>query len=328
MRLKVFIGSTLSVLVTVLTSPVVAQPTPSGDDRRPQSAPPTEPAAPGSTGATPESAPQDTLPPPPAPEGPTAEPSPPADAPVPPPPTAAVPLDTPEMVEPGTMKIGSVLSPLLVTTGLGYAYASVTHPELLSRSLSGAFLEITAGTEIERRFRLSLAFTSFETKVRRTRAGWEEGEFSRVASSGLRTQADPVDPTMSPGGGGGLVVQKDFLAHSLGPRMDFLPLGSQGPYLGMTAALGIIQGLSTSMRVGANLAARIGGEWRPFQAFALAIEGGAHGQIYSDAKAAIPYVMARMTLLLEPSGPKGTGLVRAPTTILPTQRTLPAPTPR
>jgi len=319
MRLKVFIGSTLSALATVLTSPVLAQGTPS--------APPTDPAAPGSTGTTPESPPKDTLPPPPAPEGPTAEPAPPGDAPIPPPPTTAAPPDTPEMVDPLTMKIGSVLSPLLVTTGLGYAYASVTHPELLSRSLSGAFIEITAGTEIARRFRLSLAFTSFESKVRRTAAGWEEGEFSRVARSGLRTQADPVEPNPGPEGGGA-VVQKDFLAHSLGPRMDFLPLGSQGPYLGMTAALGIIQGLSTSMRVGANLAARIGGEWRPFRAFALAIEGGAHGQIYSDARAAIPYAMARMTLLLEPSGPKGPGSTPTPTNMIPTQRTLPSPMPR
>jgi len=327
MRLKVFIGSTSCALVTALTAPVFAQGTPSSDDRRPENSPPSEPAAPGSTGTTPESAPTDTLPPPPAPEAPTTAPSPPAYEPVPPPSTAAILLDSAEMVDPATRKIGSVLSPLLITTGLGYAYASVTHPELLSRSLSGAFIEITAGTEIERRFRLSLAFTSFETKVRRTAAGWEEGEFSRVARLGLRTQADPVDPYTGPDGGG-VVVQKDFLAHSLGPRMDFLPLGSQGPYLGMTAALGMIQGLSTSMRFGANLAARIGGEWRPFQSFAVAVEAGAHGQIYSDARAAIPYAMARMTLLLEPSGPKGVGSTRAPTTVLPTQRTLPAPVPR
>jgi hypothetical protein len=68
-------------------------------------------------------------------------------------------------------KIGAVLSPLVITTGLGYAYASVTHPELASRNLSGAFLEIAVGTELERRFRLSLAFTSFETKLRRTSTG-------------------------------------------------------------------------------------------------------------------------------------------------------------
>ena len=108
--------------------------------------------------------------------------------------------------------------------------------------------------------------------------------------------------------------------------MDFLPLGSQGPDLGMTAALAIIQNISSSMLVGADLAARIGAEWRPFQSFAVAIEGGAHGQIYVDAKAAIPYAMARMTLLLEPQALSTKG--STPTPVLPMQRTLPAPMPR
>ena len=323
MRLKVFVGSTLSALVTALVPPAFAQGTPPSDDRRPEnSTPPAEPTAPSSN---PESAPKDTLPPPP-PDAPAAEPAPPAAAPAPPPPNTDAPSDTPEVAEPGTMKIGSVLSPLIITTGLGFAYASVNHPELTSRSLSGAFIEIAAGTELERRFRLALAFTSFESKVRRTAAGWEEGEFTRVARLGLHSQADPVSPTTPPDGGG-TVVQKDFLAHSLGPRMDFLPLGSQGPYLGMTAGLAIIQNLSASMRVGANLSARVGAEWRPFQAMAVAIEGGAHGQVYSDAKVAMPYAMARITLLLEPSSAlKGPGSTSAP--LIPMQRTLPSPVPR
>ena len=326
MRLKVFVGSTLSALVTALVSPAFAQGTPPSDDRRPEnSTPPAELAPPGSTGTTPESAPKDTLPSAP-PDAPAAEPAPPAAAPAPPPPNTDAPVDTAEMAEFAPMKIGSVLSPLIITTGLGYAYASVTHPELTSRSLSGAFIEIAAGTELEPRFRLSLAFTSFESKVRRTSVGWEEGEFSRVARMGLHSQADPISPTTPPDGGG-VVVQKDFLAHSLGPRMDFLPLGSQGPYLGMTAALGIIQGLSSSMRVGANLSARVGAEWRPFQSMALAIEAGAHGQVYSDAKVAMPYAMARITLLLEPSSAlKGPGSTSAP--LIPMQRTLPSPVPR
>jgi hypothetical protein len=327
MRLKVFIGTTLSALVTAFTCPLFAQGTAPSEDRRPEpTAPSNEPAPPGSTSQPPESAPKDTSPLLPPEATPAAEPSPPSDAPAPPPPTMAIAADEAEL-HPTRRKIGSVLSPLVVTAGVGYAYASVTHPDLRSRDLSGALIEVTVGTELERRFRLALAFTSFETKVRRISAAqWEEGEFTpRVARLGLHTLLDPTDPYTGPGGGG-TEVEKTLHVHSVGPRMDFLPLGSQGPYLGMTAAVGFIQSISTPMRFGANLAARIGGEWRPFQAFAVAIEGGAHGQIYEDAKAAIPYAMTRITLLLEPSLRKSSGSTPQP--MLPMQRTLPMPTPR
>jgi hypothetical protein len=135
--------------------------------------------------------------------------------------------------------------------------------------------------------------------------------------------ADPVEPTTAQTGG--VEVQKTFHAHSLGPRMDFLPLGSQGPYLGMTAAVAIIQDVST--RVGADLAARVGGEWRPFHSLGLAIEAGAHGQIYDDAKAAIPYAMARLSLMLEPPGMHKKGSGSSPNNMV-MPRTLPAPPPR
>jgi len=109
--------------------------------------------------------------------------------------------------------------------------------------------------------------------------------------------------------------------------MDFLPLGSQGPYLGMTAAVAVIQDVST--RVGADLAARVGGEWRPFHSLGVAIEAGAHGQIYDDARAAIPYALARMSLMLEPQGlyGKGSGSTTLPHNFV-MPRTLPPSAPR
>jgi len=102
-------------------------------------------------------------------------------------------------------------------------------------------------------------------------------------------------------------------------------LGSQGPYLGLTAAVAVIQDVAT--RVGADLGARVGGEWRPFYSLGLAVEAGAHGQIYDDSKAAIPYAMARMTLLLEPSALRGQSRAPAPGSLI-MPRNLPAPTPR
>jgi hypothetical protein len=110
-------------------------------------------------------------------------------------------------------------------------------------------------------------------------------------------------------------------AYSLGPRLDFLPLGVQGPYLGLTTAVAITTGIDT--RIGGDLGGRVGGEWRPFQEFSVGIEAGAHGQLYSDGNAVIPYGTVRLNLLLDPAG-----LTSKSTTHVPVgpNRTLPAPT--
>jgi hypothetical protein len=232
--------------------------------------------------------------------------------------------ESPADADSGPVKVGEELSPLVVTAGLGYAYAAVNHPDIVSHGLSGGFLEITVGTELDRRFRLALSFTSFETKLRRTDSGqWEEGEYQRKVATASHVLADPIDPVMAQTGG--MEVQKTFHAHSLGPRMDFLPMGSQGPYLGMTAAVAIMQDVPT--RVGLDLAARIGGEWRPFYSLGLAIEAGAHGQLYDGANAAIPYALARMSLMLEPANVRAASAPTNPTTLT-MPRTLPPPAPR
>ncbi|HMJ56734.1 MAG TPA: hypothetical protein VK540_31915 [Polyangiaceae bacterium] len=323
MRLKVFIGTALCASVAALASQALAQGDPPSDaTRRPSGSTAGEPpTTPPSSDDTPlETVPKDATPSP-APERAAGEGTGAGNAPSPESPSTDVGAS-----DEGTSRagpIGATLSPLLVTAGLGYAYAAVTHPELTSRSLSGPFVEVAFGTELEPRFRLSLSFTSFETKLRRTRTGqWEEGEY-RAGASGLHALKDPIEPTERQSGGA--VVQKAFHAHSLGPRMDFLPLGSQGPYLGMTVAVAIIQDVAT--RVGGAVAARVGGEWRPFHSLGLGIEAGAHGQIYADSKAAIPYALARLTLLLEPGNLRGGGGITNPSKLI-MPRTLPAPTPR
>ena len=328
MKAKVFIGTTLSCLLATLTVPALAQNEPPTDGAQPPAAAPQEqpPTPPASTPApveAPPAAPADVRPAPPADQpgpAPAAESSAEPQA-----KSGYVMADAEETADTGPTKIGETLSSLVVTAGLGYAYAAVSHPDLTSRNLSGAFIEVGAGTELDKRFRLTLSFTSFETKVRRTKNGkWEEGVYQSQSSAGLRTAADPVEPTGPQFGG--IEVQKTFHAHSIGPRMDFLPLGSQGPYIGMTAAVAVIQDVST--RVGADLAARVGGEWRPFHSLGLAVEAGAHGQIYDDSRAAIPYALARMSLMLEPSGTKKGSSTSPPPAQMVMPRTLPPSTPR
>jgi hypothetical protein len=352
MKLRPFAVTALSLLGVVVVSPSFAQDQPPPSDRRPpeNEAPPTtdRPASPPTGQDTPGTPDVPQTPPPPSDQVPPASPPPPSQdtPPVLPPPAVATDPGTPSPEaashamgisgfesflppprEQVTPPIGEKLSPLLITAGFGYGYAAIKHPDLESRSLSGSYIELTAGTELNHRFRLSFALTSFQTTIHLTRSGgWAEGDLPIRTAAGLRAQADPVDPTQSGAGQGGVEVRKTLHVHSLGPRLDFLPLGSQGPYIGLTTGLGVIQDIG--LRAGGNVGLRVGGEWRPYHVFGLGIEAGAHGQLYTDSQVAIPYATARLQFYLDPEQLSSRRLPTVRTFVPSGQRTLPlTPTP-
>jgi hypothetical protein len=330
--MKVFIGTTLSVMVA-LSAPALAQePVPPTEDSKPGSGQPPEPPkaspppsdAPATNDAAGSNAPPATPETPPATSpgapGDAASGAPAAGEPSPASPTTA-PSAEPSADTGKKTVIGEKLAPLLSTLSVGYAYAAIKYPGLLNSDVNGAFIELAFGTELDQRLRIFLAFTSFETAIRRVdEEHWEEGKFQPKVA-GLHSTAGPTDPYVS--GAGGVDMQRTLHVHSLGPRLDFLPLGVQGPYLGLTTALAITTGVDT--RVGADLGARVGGEWRPFQELSFGIEAGAHGQLYSDGNAAIPYAAVRLNLLLDPAGLTSKGKTQVP---MGPNRTLPAPTQR
>jgi hypothetical protein len=220
--------------------------------------------------------------------------------------------------------VGEKLSPLLLAVGFGYGYVAIKHPDLESRGLSGSFIELAGGTELNHRFRLSFALTSFQTTIHLAPSGhWADGDYP-IKTAGLRAQADPVDPTHTGNGEGGVEVQKTLHIHSIAPRLDFLPLGSQGPYIGVTTGLGVIQDIG--LRAGFDAALRIGGEWRPYQIFGVGVEAGAHGQLYTDSRAAIPYATARLQFYLDPDQVSRRPVPTVTTFVPLGQRTLPVPT--
>ena len=343
------IAATLSLLGVVVVSPAFAQDQPSPADPKPaesEKAPPDRPASPPASQDTPTTPDAPQTPPPPSDQAPPAPPAPPQDVPPAPPPVAPAP-GSPEALTPDaasnamgidgfesfvppppdqTVKpIGEKLSPLLITAGFGYGYTAIKHPDLESKSLSGSFIELTAGTELNHRFRLSFAMTSFQTTIYRLPTGdWAEGDYPDQGRSGLTAQKGPVEPTRTGNGEGGVEVQKTIHIHSFGPRLDFLPLGSQGPYVGVSTGLGVIQDIG--LRAGGDLALRIGGEWRPYQVFGLGIEAGAHGQLYTDSQTATPYATARLQFYLDPDQFSSKRRQPTVTTFVPTQqRTLPMP---
>ena len=345
MKLHPLAATALSLLGIVVVSPSYGQDAPSPSDPKPaESQKPTDAPAPPPASqdapATPD-VPQTPTPPSDQASAPPA-PAPSQETPVvaPPPQVTPLPGATPALspdaasaatelagfdsfvpTEQAPSKIGEKLSPLLVTAGFGLGYAAIKHPDLLTDSLSGSFVEITAGTELSQRFRLSFSMTSFQTAIHRKRGGWAEGERPANGTAGLRVQKDPTEPLDV--NAGGVEVQKTIHIHSFAPRLDFLPLGSQGPYIGATAGLGVIQDIG--LRAGGDVSLRVGGEWRPYHIFGLGAEVGAHGQVYTDSRAAIPYATARLQFYLDPAqlSSKRASTV---TTFVPTQqRTLPMP---
>jgi len=351
MRLQLFVATAFSLWGVVVVSPSFAQ------DQRPPSDPkpaesekvPTD-RSPGPSGSqdTPVTSDVPQTPPPPSDQAPPAFPPSQDTAPVSPPPEVAPIPGAPPALSPDaadhamridgfesflpppgekvTPPIGEKLSPLVVTAGLGYGYAAIKHPDLESRSLSGSFVELTAGTELDHRFRLSFALTSFQTTIHHTSSGdWAEGDYP-INSAGVRAQANPPEPTHTGNGEGGVEVQKTLHVHSIAPRLDFLPLGSQGPYIGLTAGLGVIQDIG--LRAGGDVGLRVGGEWRPYHIFGVGIEAGAHGQLYTDSRVAIPYATARLQFYLDPEQLSSRRTPTVTTFVPSQQRTLPVMPPR
>jgi hypothetical protein len=190
---------------------------------------------------------------------------------------------------------------LIFDVGLGYtAGGSVKHPELTGTSFAGEMLELGGGVELDPRFQLLLVFTSFQTKLERIGS---TNRFQRTdavyAGSGVHPLASCVIDCGSSAGTGGLLVKQPLHVHTLGPRLDFLPFGSNGPFVGVTAGAAMMQDLS--FRGGFAAAARIGYEYTPFDVMGVLLEVGAHGQVYSDSNAALPYLSLQLRLLADPS---------------------------
>jgi hypothetical protein len=178
---------------------------------------------------------------------------------------------------------------------LGYTSAGTfKHPDISGKAYAGEMLELAAGLEIGTRLRVSGAFTVFQTTISRAISG---GSFTAAqrSASGYYTYAGCERCPSIDRGGGGTLVSLPIHISTLGPRVDYLPWGASGPYVGVTAGAALIQDLKA--RAGLAGAARIGFEWRPFPVMALSIEAGAHAQTYSDASAFLPYAALGLSIL-------------------------------
>jgi hypothetical protein len=206
---------------------------------------------------------------------------------------------------------------LVFEASLGYTSGgSVKHPELADNGFSGEMLELAGGVELSPKWRLLLAFTSFQSKLERVGSSnmFRSASGTLRGGAGYQPLAGCVDCTTA-GGGGGVVDKQPLHLDTLGPRLDYLPFGADSVYLGVTAGAAMVQDLS--FRGGVAVAARAGFEWRPYSSLGLSLEAGAHGQVYSDSSAVLPYAAVVMNLLAPPPPISTTMTVTEPPTTTP-----------
>lgn len=170
----------------------------------------------------------------------------------------------------------------------GFALVSASHPELGTGHLMGPVLGLQAGYVVSPRWSISADFTNFETSLTRV----SPGEPFTTSSSWLRPLAGCE--TCQPRPRGGYVVGTTMHLSTLSPRVEVTPFGPDGLYLGASAGIAFIGGLEA--RTGAAGTARVGFRYRPLKALTIAAEGGAQGQAYSDASAAMYFAAAQARL--------------------------------
>jgi hypothetical protein len=281
MTSRAFAGTAILAFVSMVSGSAAAQ------ENKPQEgsgAPrPTDPAAqpPPGQGATP------------------ATPSEPAPPPALPPPYVAPPSDVALSPVAEEASAGAPYKRRMVfEAALGYtAGGTIKHPELSTHNFSGEMLELAGGVELSPRWVLVIAFTTFQTKLERVGTTNQFQTVSGTLHGGFQPLAACMD--CSTGGGlGGTLVKQPMHVHTVGPRLDFLPFGANSLFVGVTVGAAMMQDLS--FRGGVAAAARAGFEWRPYTAMGISVEAGAHGQVYSDSSAALPYAALQLTLLAVP----------------------------
>jgi hypothetical protein len=188
---------------------------------------------------------------------------------------------------------------MIFGAGLGYtAGGTVKHPDLNGNKFAGEMLTLEAGAEINPQWRLVLAFSSFQSNLDRVPGTNQFKSASGVfqGGPGFHPLAGCADCSTT-GGQGGIVIHQPFHVHTLGPRVDYLPFGNDSLFIGVTAGAAMMQDLD--FRAGFAAAARAGYEYRPYSVFGISVEAGAHGQVYSDSSAVLPYAAVQLRLLAE-----------------------------
>jgi hypothetical protein len=174
---------------------------------------------------------------------------------------------------------------VFVGVSAGAAYAMVTHPLIKSDGFAAAALGMHVGYAISDYWAVGVELSTFEHGMIRT-----SGTDPFMPTQFLSPQAgcDKCTPPTP----GGWISQTTATFGTLGPRVEFSPMGKDGVYLGLSTGLGVIMGIDT--QYGAGGGARAGYRVRIGNVLGLAIEGGVQGQYFSTGTTLFPYAALMM----------------------------------
>ncbi len=176
---------------------------------------------------------------------------------------------------------------VFVGISAGAAYATVKHPLIKSDGFGAAALGMHVGYSVSERWTIGIELTTFEHGMART-----SGTDPFTPTSFLTAQAGCSN--CQPPAQGGWVSQTVAIFGTIGPRVEFSPLGKDGLYLGASTGMGMLIGIDTQYGFGGG--ARAGYRLRIGNILGLAIEGGVQAQYFSTGSTLFPYA----ALMLRP----------------------------
>lgn len=161
----------------------------------------------------------------------------------------------------------------------GIAYASVNHPLVIKDGFGAAMLGMHAGYNVSERWAVGIELHTVEQSMGRDSPKDPFAPISRLQPQAKCANCE--DPAV-----GGWIGKSTAMFGTLGPRVEFAPLGRDGLYFGLSAGVGMILGIDTQYGIGGG--ARAGYRLRVANVIGLAVEAGVQGQYFNAGTTVFP----------------------------------------
>jgi hypothetical protein len=164
--------------------------------------------------------------------------------------------------------------------GIGYAW--VKQPTINSNAFAVAIAGLHAGMNVSEHWALGAELLTAEHAMTRNSAAdpfMPTGFLSPQGACGKC--ADRPPPT------GGWIAKTAATFTTIGPRIEYAPLGRDGLYFGLSTGVGLLLGVDTQVGFGGG--ARAGYRYRIDNILGIGIEGGVQAQHFKSGTTFFPY---------------------------------------
>lgn len=171
--------------------------------------------------------------------------------------------------------------PWFVGIGAGVSYATVEHPQISAGGIAAPTFALNAGYTFGERLNVGLELDGTQMDIGRDTAG---AQFRL----GYSPQAECL--TCQPKPPGGDTIATSLVFSTVGARVEYAPFGRDGLFVGGTAGLAFLVGLTPES--GFGFGGRVGYRFRPTNIMTLSLEAGMSGQLYGDTTMYMPFGLA------------------------------------